>query len=310
MDTFFIRHGAKLDISDSTYRLLIEHETKKIAIHYPHDRYTRGTGIDSESLDVSNYEGAAAKSLKALNTLAKKGGYVCATYKFGNTCIVGRVEPGSSIELLRGKWRTQADRQAVLKSVELSNAYVLPPEKMINLLASRPQQGTICRWRAVGDQVMRLVEKLPVKAEASVLSPTLQEVMVSETLRSDLGGGLPQIESLLMPVGRTLKDVDIFARTVDGKYLLVQVTNYRNGSDNYSSKVKRLKKYTKKNIDLIVVGSGSKQPFYDQETGVTHVGLQYLFERYLATHQGARWWEVLKTMLGESDGNKRDAEPD
>lgn len=308
MNTFFVRHGSKLDINDDTYRSLIA--TRRIAIHYPHDRYTRGTGIDSESLSLSDYEGAAAKSLKVLQELAQNGGYVCATYKLGDTCIVGRVKPGSSIRPHRGKWRTQPDREAVLKSIELWDAQVLRPEQRLSLLASRPLQGTICRWPAVGDQVVRLVEKLPMKAEASVLSPTHQEVMVSEALRFGIEGGLPRIESLLMPVGRTLKDVDIFARTVDGKYLLVQVTNYKMGSDKYSSKVMRLKKYAQKNTDLLFVGAGSNQPFYDQETGATHVGMQYLFERFIDTNQGASWWETLKTMLCDTGGSKSDVEPD
>ena len=134
MNTFFVRHGSKLDISDGTYQALIN--DKRIAIHYPHDRYSKGSGIDSESLDVSDYDGRAATSLKILKKLARDGGYVCATYKFGSTCIVGKVEPNSSIDRIRGKWRSQPEREAVLKSIKLLEFMPVRPEQKLNLLAT------------------------------------------------------------------------------------------------------------------------------------------------------------------------------
>jgi hypothetical protein len=59
-----------------------------------------------------------------------------------------------------------------------------------------------------------------------LLRDNRQEVACSEFLRLPEASkfGLPQLQSLLLPVGRTLKDVDIIGIATDGKQIFAQVT--------------------------------------------------------------------------------------
>jgi len=55
-------------------------------------------------------------------------------------------------------------------------------------------------------------------------SPSQQEIAFSEFLRIHDVPMLPRLDILLMPLGRTLKDVDLYGVATDGKELFGQVT--------------------------------------------------------------------------------------
>jgi hypothetical protein len=156
MDTYFIRHSESLDISDAT-RQRLWHE-RLIAIHYPDDRNGEWVeAADNESLDPADYSGHAKQYMSALHRLATAGGYVCAQY-FGHTeLLIGTVPPNTKLVLLRGDWGS-CQRVAALKTVQLADAKTLHPRDHSVIAASRPRQGTISRWHAVGDAVAAIIE--------------------------------------------------------------------------------------------------------------------------------------------------------
>lgn len=286
--TYFVRHASKLDISDETYRALLDQHL--IAIHFPHEKANPVPKKDSVSTDPADYEGTARQNLKRMHMLAKNGGYVCAYYQFGRRCILGKVKKGSKISLTEGQWKSQPERIAQLKTLELEMHRELTLEQQIAILAGRPRQGTLVRWKAVGSQIQRLVDRLPAEKIATNLSVSQQEVMVAEFLRQNVHDDLPGMQSLLMPVGRTLKDVDIFGLSKSGQKLLVQVTNSHWDSADIKHKVRRLSYYGATGNQLIIVGPGSKSPEYKQDHQMIFVGMQYLMDRFLETEVGQVWW--------------------
>lgn len=73
------------------------------------------------------------------------------------------------------------------------------------------------------------MEGVPPEAELDALFPAEQETLCSEFLRSEAARDhkLPRLAHLLLPVGRTMEDFDIFGLGIDGKRIYAQVT--RNG---------------------------------------------------------------------------------
>lgn|SRR5690625_432208 len=225
-DTYFIRHGSALDVDPYTLDRLWTEDW--IAIHYPHDKSGDFSCGDSRSLTPSDYTGHARSALKRLHDLARDGGYIFATYRGKPGGKVGYVSPGSSVQLFRGSWggknRLQG-REATLKALQLSQTRNLTAEEAIFLTAVQPRQGTFCRWRKVGQRVIALVTGAPASGLDS-LTPDLQEVMCMEYLRTERARmrGLPVLRHTLMPVGRTMKDIDILGVSETGKIISAQVT--------------------------------------------------------------------------------------
>lgn len=227
MQTYFARHGSDLAIDEETYKQLWKQDL--IGIHYPGGNDDHLGSEDSRSLDPDEYGSRAAKgALRALLELSANGGYVCAVYDPFEEIKLGYVEPGQQISFLEGKWRpdVEKDRIAVMKVLKLSRTLTLDRLESTTLLAGRPQQGTFCRWHRIGKRIGNLVEGKENAIGLQDLTPDLQEVMCAEFLRTEAAAseGLPRIESLLLPVGRTLAHIDILGIDATGKKIVVQVT--------------------------------------------------------------------------------------
>lgn len=242
-NTYFIRHSSALDVDTDTLEALWTED--RIAIHYPHDKSGTFDRGDSRSLTPSDYAGNARSALQRLLDLARDGGYVFATYRGKAGGKVGYVTPGSSVELFHGSWGSKnmlQGREATLKALRLSGARDLTAEKAISLTAVQPRQGTFCRWQKVGQRVMALATGARAIGLDS-LTPDLQEVMCMEYLRTAEARkrGLPVLRQTLMPVGRTMKDIDILGVAESGRIISAQVT-YKslNPSDR---KLRRLDPY-------------------------------------------------------------------
>jgi len=226
MNTYFIRHTSSLDVDTKTIRMMWEDD--RIAIHYPRDKSGGFEIEDSRSLNPDDYDGVQRSMLKRLIDLAREGGYVFATYRGEAGSKIGYVTPGSTVELFHGTWGSRgnrAGREAVLKSLKLTHVHNIPPEQTIAFTPAQPRQGTFCRWRRVGDRVANIVNGVSEMGMDS-LTPDLQEVMCLEYLRTERAReqGLPVLRCTLMPVGRTMKDIDILGVSESGKTLSVQVT--------------------------------------------------------------------------------------
>lgn len=226
MTTYFSRHTQALDIDDETRKRLWEE--RRIAIHFPYDK--RGElPEDSSSVDPRDYAGPGHRAMKALARLAAEGGYVCAQHHGYEQVLVGRIDSGSEVELLHGKWGKVWDlegRIAILKTLRLQKVKQVDPSDYAVILVGRPRQGTLMRWPNAGKLIENLVEAKEGEITLETLSPGQQEILCSEFLRSQdvRRFGLPCLAHLILPVGRTMKDLDLLGLATDGKRIFAQVT--------------------------------------------------------------------------------------
>lgn len=80
------------------------------------------------------------------------------------------------------------------------------------------------KWPKAGRSVVRLVDGLTDELALEDLSPDQQEIVCSEFLRIDSNHELPRLAHLVLPTGRTMRDIDILGIAGDGKPLVAQVT--------------------------------------------------------------------------------------
>lgn len=228
IQTFFVRHTEALLVDQETKEWLWDNS--RVAIHYPHSKGAENEDPlgeeDNPSLDPKDYPDSAAQSaIRTLNELAAEGGYVCAEFAGKSEVLVGKVPPGTKVELVSGTWEGNPEREARLKAVPLEQVQTVGPVAYASLKAGRPRQGTICRWHKVGDGIKRLVEGGSQDIRLGDLTTELQEVLCYEYLRKGpLPENLPHLETLLLPIGRTLPDLDILGLDAEGSRVWAQVT--------------------------------------------------------------------------------------
>lgn len=306
LETYFIRHTEVIAIDDETRdRLWME---KRVAIHYPFD-ITGDTTLDSRSIDPNDYQKSAKRNIRALCNLAQKGGYVCAQYYGHNDCVLGFVEPQSDIEIIEGKWRDNPktkgrvsdadqlpdtkDRIAVLKTIALTKVKLVEPEKHAIILVGRPRQGTLMRWPRAGKAIEELVEGRKSPLRLTDLSPARQETMCSEFLRMPeaqelelpIGSELPILKHLILPVGGTMKDIDIAALAEDGSLIYAQVTLL--ASEKALHKLQSLSVYGNNHLILFCRCDEVKV-----EKGVTIFPIDKVFEVFCASELGQKWLDA------------------
>ena len=171
---------------------------------------------------------------------------MCAHYRGRESCLIGRVEPGSTIEPLEAQWRCTdfpGGRIAALKTLRLIDVREVAPEDHAVILVGRPIRGTFMRWPSARDTIANLVEGRPLTFQLDRLSPRQHEVLCAEFLRlpDAEAMGLPTLRHLVLPTGRTMKDLDLVGVATDGRRLLAQVTLDR--LENVGWKVQRLLAY-------------------------------------------------------------------
>lgn len=291
--TYFIRHSSALDVDASTLEDLWAAD--RIAIHFPRDESGTFVNGDSRSLNPADYGGHSKSVMQRFLGLARDGGYVFATYRGKQGGKVGYVTPGSSPELFPGFWGSKNNhkgREATLKSLPLSQVRNLRADEAISLVAVQPRQGTFCRWRKIGGIVIALTNG-GLARELVSLTPNLQEIMCMEYLRTEDARrrGLPVLRQTLMPVGRTMKDIDIFGVSESGNVLFAQVT-YKSLNDS-GSKLRKLDSYR---------SQGNETIFFcqcDQRTEINgHMifGLQQVFDDFCINSEEGREWFRLATV--------------
>ena len=282
MDTYFIRHTWKLNITDATREALIaEH---RIAIHYPefadgfHDE-------DNRSLVPDEHNRTGRNTLRRFVELGRAGGYICAEYHGLEGCLVGVVAPGTSVEYVDGLWRDIPDRVAILKTLKLERAHIVPTSAAAAILVARPRQGTFMKWPRAKRAIIRLVDDLTEDGTLDDLSADQQEVICAEFLRTGHAAllGLPTLVHLLCPIGRTMRDIDVLGLASDGQPLFAQIT-YSDAS-NVAWKRDRLRPYVGKGHCLLFANA----PTISVERGVTIVPLALVFDQFAASIYGEHW---------------------
>lgn len=250
MHTYFIRHG--LAVRPDERAEIVDRDL--IAVHYP-DAGPK----DSRSLDPDDYTRSAARTvIRYFNGLSEDGGYVWAQYQWDDTVKIGVVEPGTPIELQEFHWRRPIRKErlsrdagdpAIIKTLALQVAHSVPKHELISFRAARPRQGTLCRWHKVGDRLKTLIENGTLPFTWRSMAPSQLEIAWSEFLRSHQREDLPHLQFLLMPPGRTLKDVDLYGICRSGKLLFGQVT-YKSQSSS-KSKIDELRTYKGSDSELL-----------------------------------------------------------
>lgn len=232
-------------------------DQNRIAIHYP-DRLDDDGTVDNDSKDPDHYPGKARTAMRVLKELAENGGYVWVESRVDKKrAKVGRVYPGD-IEVCRAKWTHSTDypnregTDAALKSIQFECVDTVETGKAIGLRAAQPRQSTIVRWHKCGTRLADLVEGNAPSQEWENLSTEQQEAACAEFLRHHEGDH-PRLEYLLLPVGRTLKDVDIYGLDPDGHEILAQVTYHEPGSKQFREKLDKLKEYANSDTNVKLI---------------------------------------------------------
>lgn len=258
MNSWFIRHAKGLGVEDKDVQGLWDED--RIAVHFP------GIGAeDSVSTDPNDYRlEKHIKGIRAIVDLAKEGGYVWADYRTCEEAKVGWVQPSSTIEIKDGTWRQESKypgRKAKLKTLRITKVQIIPVGAWMSLRVARPRKGTISLWAKAYAKLDSIMNGTVLPRTWDNLSSAVQEIVCSEYLRSPQNG-LPKLRRLLVPVGRTMKDVDIYGLAEDGKKLFAQVTFHEKPA-TYRKKKKRLELYRDGDAHLIMFCQCANRTFED-----------------------------------------------
>ncbi|MHA1185382.1 MAG: hypothetical protein ACTSSK_00690 [Candidatus Heimdallarchaeota archaeon] len=204
----FIRH-----ILDSTEEILADFWNKrKIAIHYENLK-----SIDPKDYTKSNQNGVT-KALNMFKECKEKGAIVVAIYrKFRrNTLLLGEIEKGTEIKFDEYDFN---DEKVIFKTLQMKNVKELHFINYPILGAVLPRQGTITHIIQAEKVIRHLFHNDQLADTVYSLSPEQLEVICYEYLKRK-----EMIESLLLPIGRNLIDVDIIGINKVGNKISAQVT--------------------------------------------------------------------------------------
>src|SRR5439155_14376246 len=134
-----------------------------------------------------------------------------------SSMLLGLVPAGSPIKMWR--YAEPGSNTHIYKVVSLKKARKVSFASSPLLAAIQPQQGTIMRWRMAEEYVKATFHRRPLPWNVGSLTPGQLEVICYEYLR---GGG--DIDTLLLPIGRSLLNVDIVGMDRNGRTVFAQVT--------------------------------------------------------------------------------------
>jgi hypothetical protein len=290
MITYFARHNRKLDIDEATRARIWK--ARLIAIHFPRDKRGKLQPEDNSSIDPQDYDGSGRRALSVLAELAQDGGYVCAEHYGHEEVQIGFVQPDSKIKLHSGKWgkiHGFEGRAAILKTVQLHKVNLVSPLDYPTILVGRPRQGTLNRWPNAGPLIEKLVKGKAWTVALENLSPDQQEILCSEFLRSPKVSrfGLPRLAHLILPVGRTMKDIDLLGVAADGRRIFAQVT--RTPFEGVAPKLNKLRKHKSREGSYLILFCDIKDRYVINN--VTVFPIRTVFSQFTTTDFGKRWLE-------------------
>lgn len=294
MKTYYARHTG-IALSDEILKSL--RESNRIAVHYPEARNRPlPEWPDSESINPDDYDGSAKRTLRALTRLASEGGYIVASYRDTKKLVVGRVPPGSQIAIEKAKWRADSKkhpgRDAVIKTLAYEMVCMLSPEQQLQAPAFAPRQSTLTLWHKIGDRIEKLINGETRLPDVSDLGHNLQEVLCGEFLREPSIEGIPKLSTLLMPIGRTMPDVDICGVAEDGKLLYAQV---KFDSKDHDQRVRDLSdRYGDAECHLILFSGTTHLKLSDR---VLQVPLADAYKQFCSTKRGSEWLNLVSSRV-------------
>jgi len=254
LKSYFIRHTEKILVRKDTIEELFAQN--KIAIHFP------GSGReDSKSIEPEDYKKRGdIRAIKCFKELSKNGGYIWAEYYTCPDVVkIGIVKPNTHVEYIETTWskdfenpeRKKGDR-ATLKTLQMEDIRTLKKGDVMELVAARPRMCTITEWKKIKNRLKYYVEGIPIPENWDSLIPGEQEAVCAEYLRNPNIENCPKLDFLLLPVGRTLQDVDIYGCASDGKKIFGQVTYENKDSKKCKQKLDKLREFCGKENHLIL----------------------------------------------------------
>lgn len=273
--TVFIRH--KMCSTEKFRRKLLK--DGKIALHYS----------DNPNYLDPSYKKSGKHAIRRLQSYCQTGAYVAAEFEEG--WLVGKISSGSEIEPLKADCGGEAHAKEhssggtvlhLYKTVQLKDFKVL--KNPLALISARPQQGSVCRWRVVGDRVRRMIEDGVLPCELGALSTAEQEVLCYEWLKTQ-----GKLQRLLLPIGRTLMDLDIVGINSEGGKVLAQVT-FNPGPSECAEKMRRLSSYDAQEKYFFLAMKGNPQSQKKaSELGIIYVSMLDVFTQiYEDEQQGGK----------------------
>jgi len=202
--------------------------------------------------------------------------------------VIGKPRADGIPHVLAGTENSEKGLQPV-KVIELDDdAKSFSYEKFPALATLMPRQGTIGRAHNLHDAAIELYQfgKLPRKVTA--LSPGQLESLCAEYLRF-----VNLMDFLHLPVGRTLRDVDIVG-SIKGKRVYAQVT-FANKDGEVQRKMKKLRDFS---------GSSATKYFFaprsieQNATDVTFIAIEDVFARF---DQDPNTKVALDLIIGQTD---------
>lgn len=249
-----------------------------IALHYE----------DKATVDPDRYGPKGRKALSRLQRYCHFGAIVAADYRLvrPSSMLIGLIPPGSSIKLWR--YRDPSSEQThIYKVVALTSAREVSFVSNPLLAAVQPRQGTIMRWPMAEECVRAIFYRRPMPWNIHSLHPGQLEVMCYEFLRRR---GV--IHALLLPIGRSLLNVDVVGIDRNGGTVFAQVTHASDGS-RVEEKLARLRSYRGSTARLFFFGPG---PLMIDDPAVRYVPLERVFAE-LARERRSTAYKMLERML-------------
>lgn len=256
---YFIRHTDILELDHSQIDALFE--DRRFGFHFESNFEDKNDYLDEKKYSTS--QGRTA--IRYLLDISKNGGYIWAEYSLIKKIMIGYVEPNTKIDIISldpNKTLNNKDGKLILKTLKFSKFQEIEARELLMLKARRPRQGTFVRWRNCFGKLTKIVENgisEEIK-EWTDLTPDLQEIVSYEYLR-DKGINGWKIKHLLMPIGRTMKDIDIYALNTKNEPVFVQVTHL--GDDKT-----KLQSFAQYKSNLIYISSNPKLSNQNSEISV------------------------------------------
>lgn len=186
------------------------------------------------------------RALQKLLSCCATGAVVGATYRPVHKAkmLVGEITPGSTVEIR--DYPGKSGVKLYLKAVSLSNVHEISITDHLLLAAFQPRQRAIAGWESAEKYLISILKNQALEPlDVNALAPAQLEVICYEYLRAR-----GDISALLLPIGRTLPDINIYGMDASDHRVLAQVTH----SGNLDWKLERLKGYQTPKVKLILFG--------------------------------------------------------
>lgn len=283
----FIRHN----FNNSKYSTHTLYSKKLIAIHFtPHYHELFEDYTDPSKQFIRAY--------KIFKKLGDEGGIVVIQYN-PRSFYIGEVNPGTPILYFNiARDSEPADYLKTISLTRISEQFLYADYPLFS--AIRPPFSTIATLNENSKNwIDHLYYRKPLEVLYSSLHPKILEQMCEEWLRSDLAPEPYRIKYGLLKTGKTLPVIDIYAETIEGNYLCVQVTL---GLDKKKllSKLKTLSDYISSrqdssNVIGLFISDDNVKPLIDQFQNIEFLSARKIFDdlQNSATHSN-----MVKKMMG------------